>query len=161
VVSETETEATGTRVTVIVALPLLPSLVAVIVAVPVLTAVTTPVLETVATAVLSELQATARPANTLLFASSVVAAAVVVPPTAIGDAISETITKATGAGVTIIVDVPLSPSLVPVIVADPGARAVTTPVAGFTVATLVLLEAQVTARPSRRFPCKSLNSAAA
>jgi hypothetical protein len=144
-----------------VALPLLPSLVPVIVAAPVLIAVTTPALETVATAVLSELHAILRPANTLLLASSVVAEAVVVPPTAIDDAASETLTEATGTGVTVIVDVPLSPSLVPVIVAEPGVRAVTTPVVGFTVTTVALFEAQATGRASRRVPCASFSTAAA
>jgi hypothetical protein len=75
----TVTVATGIGVTVSVALPLLPSLVAVIAAVPAPTAVTRPVVGfTVATAVLSELQTTKRPLNTPPLASNVVAVACVV-----------------------------------------------------------------------------------
>ena len=58
---ETATLATGAGVIVISALPVLPSLVAVIVAVPTDTAETTPVLLTVATLGALEVQATLRP----------------------------------------------------------------------------------------------------
>jgi hypothetical protein len=78
VARETLTEATGTGAvdeTVIVALPLRPSLVAVISADPTATAVTTPAADTVAAALLLELQVTARPVRTLLLASRVVAVA--------------------------------------------------------------------------------------
>jgi hypothetical protein len=74
----TATLATGTGVTVRVALPLLPSLVAVIVALPAETADTRPVEETVATALLSELHTTPRPVSATPLASSVVAVANVV-----------------------------------------------------------------------------------
>jgi hypothetical protein len=57
--------ATGMGVTVIEAVPFFPSLVAVIVAVPTDTAVTTPVWLTVATTALFELHVTARPVRTL------------------------------------------------------------------------------------------------
>ena len=59
--------------TVIVAVPVFVSLVAVIVAVPAATAVTRPDAETVLIAVLLEPQVTTRPVRTLLFASRVVA----------------------------------------------------------------------------------------
>ena len=59
------TDATGTRLTVTPALPLLPSLVAVTVAEPAATAVTPPVPLTVATAVLLELHVMVRPASGL------------------------------------------------------------------------------------------------
>ena len=62
-------------VTESVALPVLPSLVAMICEVPTATAVTIPAVEIVAIAVLLELQATARPVSTLLLASRVVAVA--------------------------------------------------------------------------------------
>jgi hypothetical protein len=78
VAKETLTEATGTGAvdeTVIVALPLRPSLVAVISADPTATAVTRPAEDTVAAALLLELQVTARPVRTLLLASRVVAVA--------------------------------------------------------------------------------------
>lgn len=60
----TVTDATGTAVTVTVAVPLCPSLVAVIVAPPGATAVTVPLGATVATPVLLELQAIVRPVTT-------------------------------------------------------------------------------------------------
>jgi hypothetical protein len=59
--SETVTVATGASVTVMLALPVLPSLVAVMLAVPTAIPVTTPCGETMATVVLLELQVTARP----------------------------------------------------------------------------------------------------
>jgi hypothetical protein len=74
-VSDTVTVATGAGVTVIVALPLFPSLVAMMLVVPTAFAVTTPDASTVAMAVLPELQTTVRPVSGLLFESSVVAVA--------------------------------------------------------------------------------------
>src|SRR6266852_1910592 len=56
-----------------------------------------------------------------------------------------TLTDATGTGVTVIVAVPLCPSLVAVIVAVPAPTAVTRPLA-FTVATAALLLTHVTKR---------------
>ena len=75
VVGATVTEATGAggTVTVIAAVPLLPSLVAVTVAEPAATPVTTPLDDTVAMPVLELDHATARPVSTLLLASRVVA----------------------------------------------------------------------------------------
>jgi hypothetical protein len=75
---ETVTDATAEETTVTTADPLWPSLVAMIVAVPTLIAVTVataPVPLTVATAVLSDDQATARPVNVTPFASFIVAVA--------------------------------------------------------------------------------------
>jgi hypothetical protein len=73
---DTDTVATGTGVgalTVIAAEAVMPSLAAVIVALPEAIAVTRPDAETVLMAGLPELQVTARPVSTLLFASRVVA----------------------------------------------------------------------------------------
>src|SRR5881296_3320586 len=56
------------------------------------------------------------------------------------------------------VAVPLLPSLVAVIVADPGALAVTRPLA-FTPATAALLVTQVTTRPASGLPAESLATA--
>jgi hypothetical protein len=67
--SVTETLATGTRATETAADPLFPSLVAVMLQLPVPTAVTTPALFTVATAAALVDQTTERPVRTLLFAS--------------------------------------------------------------------------------------------
>jgi hypothetical protein len=55
---------------------------------------------------------------------------------------------------TVIADVPLMPSLVAVMVAEPDAMAVTSPEAE-TVATAVLLEPHVTVRPESRVPAAS------
>jgi len=145
-VGATVTDATGAWVTVMVALPVLPSLVALMLAVPTVTAVTTPCAETVATAVLLELHVTARPVRTLLFASRVVAVACDVPTAVIELGVSATVTDATGTGTTVIVEVPECPSLVAVMVAPPTAIPVTSP-EGLTVATAVLLEDQVMTRP--------------
>src|SRR5438105_11294626 len=62
----TVTAATGAGVTVSGALPVLPSLVATMFAVPELTADTTPADDTAATAVLSEVHVTMRPVSTRL-----------------------------------------------------------------------------------------------
>jgi hypothetical protein len=158
--AETATLATGAGVTVRGALPLLPSLVATMFAVPGLTAVTSPVVdETVATAVLSELQVIVRPVSVLPLASSVVAVACDVPTAVMVVGLRLTVTVATGAGLTVIVGVgaELTDSLVAVIVASPRPTAVT--VAGepfaLTVSTAVLLEAHVMTRPVRMLPFAS------
>ena len=69
-----------------------------------------------------------------------------------------TSTVATGTLVTVIDAVPLFPSLVAVIVADPGVAAETSPEL-LTVATAVLLLDQVTVRPESAAPFASLGVA--
>src|SRR6266480_3066989 len=69
-----------------------------------------------------------------------------------------TVTEATGTLVTVMADVPLCPSLVAVIVAEPAATLVTSPLAE-TVATAALLVAQVTVRPLRAVPFASFGVA--
>src|SRR5881397_4285703 len=92
----TVTEATGTFVTVMVAVPLLPSLVAMIVAEPAAAPVTRPLLLTVATAPLLVVQLTARPDSGLPLASLGVAVSCVVRPVdRLADA-GVTLTDATG-----------------------------------------------------------------
>jgi hypothetical protein len=71
------------------------------------------------------------------------------------------VTDATGAGVTVIVAVPLCPSLVAEIVAEPAATAVINPLVELTVATRALSEAQTIERPVRTDPFESLSTAAA
>ncbi|HKR09470.1 MAG TPA: hypothetical protein VJS39_09795 [Gemmatimonadaceae bacterium] len=154
----TVTDATAAGVTVRVALPVLPSLVAVIFAVPGATAVTTPVADTVAIAELSELQVIMRPDSTLPAPSRSVAVACEVPIADIEFGVSATETVATGATATLIEEVADLPSLVAVIVAEPAACAVTSPLAS-TDATLASLDDQVTARPVRTFPPPSRVSA--
>ena len=116
------TDATGTGVTVSVDCPVMPSLVAMMFAVPGATAMTTPVAgSTVATVSLLELQAMARPARTLLFASSVRRGSCRRP----GDdreAASVTVTDATGTCVTVSVACPVMPSLVATMFARPVRR---------------------------------------
>src|SRR5687767_4337930 len=141
------TSAAGGAVTVTAAVPLLPSLVAVMTALPGATAVTTPLGATVATLVLLELQATALPVNTLFDASRVVAVSGPVAPVCSESVPGATSTVATGTGDTVTAAVPLRPSLVAVIDTLPGATAVTTPAAE-TVAMPVLLELHATARPA-------------
>src|SRR4029077_6110584 len=151
------TEALG-GVTVMAEVPLRPSLVAVIVADPTATPVTSPLPLTVATAVLSLDHVTTRPDNGLPFASFGVAVSCTVAPcwTLAGGGV--TVTEATGTAVTVIAEVPLLPSDVAVIVAEPAATPVTSPLP-FTVATAVLLLAQVTTRPDSGLPFASIGVA--
>jgi hypothetical protein len=156
----TLTDATGAGVTVSVATPVLPSLVAVIIAGPSLTAVTTPLLDTVATALLLELQLNGRPVSRPPLASRVVAVACDVSTAVIVVGTRATVTEATETGTTVIVALPLLPSLVATISAVPGATAVTTPVAD-TVATPGSADDQTIARPVRTFPLPSRVTAVA
>jgi hypothetical protein len=130
------------------------SLVAVIVAVPGATAVTNPVDDTVATAVLLEPHVTTRSVTTVPTLSLTVAvrAKVCVTSSALLD--GATVTLPTGIFVTVIVEVPLFPSLAAVIVADPSPTPVTKP-ADVTVATVVAFEPHVTARPVSTPPIES------
>lgn len=156
----TETDATGAGAaagTVIADDPLLPSLVAVIVAVPAATPVTTPEAETLATPEELELQVTARPVRTVLFASRVTADSWTVAPICTDEEAGLTDTDATGAGAgagTVIVEVPVWPSLLAVMVAVPAETAVTTPDVE-TLAIALELELHVTTRPVRMLPFAS------
>jgi len=128
--STTLTDATGTAVMVSVALPVMPSLVAVIVLVPTealaLTAMA-PVAEMV-TLGLELAHVTGRPRRITPVAENVVAVAWVEPPITTDVAASETPTVATGATLTVTVAKPVRPSLVAIMSALPTATAVTTPV---------------------------------
>src|SRR2546425_8077706 len=124
-------------VTVIAAVPLWPSLVAVIVAVPPATPVASPLPLTVAAAVLLLAHVTVRPVSVFPAASLVTAASCAVPPTErVADA-GLTVTDATGTFVTVTTAVPLIVSLVAVIVAVPAATPVASPLP-LTVAAAVL-----------------------
>jgi len=92
----TVTEATGTTVTVMAAVPLLPSLVAVIVAPPATMPVTSPLPVTVATAVLLLDHVIERPVNGLPFESFAMAANWTVWPSVTLATAGLTITDATG-----------------------------------------------------------------
>ena len=110
---DTDTVATGTdagALTVIVALALLPSLVAVTCVEPAATAVTRPLELTVAIALLPLDQVTTRPVSTLLFASRVVAVTCTVAPglRVDDDGDTETVATGTGAGaVTVMLALPV------------------------------------------------------
>jgi hypothetical protein len=131
VAGETLTDATGTAETVRLAVPLFPSLVAMIVAEPAATPVTTPLDDTVAMPVLELNHVTARPVSTLLFASYAVAVSCAVCPTVTLGVAGETLTEATGTvtAVTVTVEVPEKLLLVAVMIAVPGLTALTSPVA--------------------------------
>ena len=94
----TSTDATGTLITVIAAVPLCPSLVAVIVAAPTTTPFTTPLPFTVATAVLLLDQVTTRPDSGLPVASLGVTVSCPVPPAATVTVAGLTVIDATGTG---------------------------------------------------------------
>src|SRR5207249_10334504 len=96
-VSELALQPGGRPCTVTVALPLCPSLVAVIVAATAATPVTTPLELTVATEVLPLDQDTARPGSGVPFASLGVAASCTVPLTWTDAAAGPTLTDPTGA----------------------------------------------------------------
>jgi hypothetical protein len=140
-----------------VALPVLPSLEAVICVVPELTAVTCPFEPTEAMPTFALDQATTRPVRTLLFASRVVGDSWTVPPIwrveVAGDTDTDATAIAAGALTVRAADAVL-PSLDAEIDAVPGATAETSPAAD-TTATLVLLLPQVTVRPESGFPLRS------
>src|SRR5439155_771427 len=154
----TSTVATGAFVTVIDEVPLFPSLVAVIVAGPGVTPETRPPLLTVAPDVLELDHVTVRPESGFPPASLGVAVSCTVWPACTEAVAGVTSTDATGTGVTVIVEVPLLPSLVAVIVADPGVIPETRPPL-LTVATDVLELDHVTVRPESGFPPASLGVA--
>src|SRR5207237_2598245 len=111
--------ATGTGVTVIDEVPLFPSLVAVIVAEPGVTPDTSPLLLTVATVVVELDHVTVRPESGFPPASFGVAVSCTVWPDCTEAEGGVTSTVATGTFVTVTDEVPLLPSLVAVIVAEP------------------------------------------
>ena len=140
------------------AVPLLPSLVAVMVTGPGDTAETKPVDETVAIAVFELAHATVRPVRGAPFASFGVAVNCTVWPTTTPAVAGVMSTVATGGTVTVTVAVPLLPSLVAVIVTVPAATPLTSPVHE-TVATAVFELAHVTVRPVTGAPFASFGVA--
>src|SRR6266498_5164468 len=159
-VTATEATGTGAAATVTAALPLCPSLVAVIVADPATFPVTSPLVLTVATAVLLLAQLTVRPVSVLPLASFGVAVSCAVCPAGMVAVAGLTATEATGTGaaVTVSAALPLCPSLVAVIVAEPAVRPVTSPLE-LTVAIEPLLLCQLTTRPERVLPLASFGVA--
>src|SRR3979409_1134249 len=120
VAGEIATEATGMVVTVRAAAPLLPSLVAVMVAEPDTTPVTWPLGFTVATLGLLLIHDTVRPVKVLPAESFGVAVSWTVCPICRLAVAGEIATEATGMVVTVRAAVPLLPSLVAVMVPKRG-----------------------------------------
>src|SRR5437867_644751 len=154
----TVTDATGTVDTVTAAVPLCPSLVAVIVAAPTAPPVTSPVADTVAIAAFELAQLTTRPLSGLPLASFGVAVSCLVPPPYRLGAVGLTVTDATGTFATVTLAVPLCPSLVAVIVAAPTATPLTSPETD-TVAIAAFALAHVTTRPVSALPAASFGVA--
>src|SRR5207249_6805256 len=135
-----------------------PSLVAVIVAVPGVTPDTSPLLLTVATAVLELDHVTVRPESAFPPASLGVPVSCTVWPACTDAEGGVTSTVATGTFVTVTDEVPLFPSLVAVIVAVPGVTPDTSPLL-LTVATAMLELDHVTVRPESGLPPASFGVA--
>src|SRR5436309_280396 len=142
-------------VTVMAAVPLFPSLVALIVMEPGATPLTRPLVLTVATAVLALDHVTVRPERGAPLASFGVAVSCTVWPACTDAEGGVTSTVATGTFVTLIDEVPFLPSLVAVIVAEPGVTPDTSPLL-LTVAAAVLELDHVTVRPESGVPPASL-----
>src|SRR6266850_1498781 len=134
----TVTVATGTGFTFTMAVPLFPSLLAVIITAPTATPWTRPLALTVATAALLVDHVTTRPLSAVPLLSLRVAASCTACPAMTEAGLGETDTDATGTMVTPTVAVPLLPSLVAVIVTAPAATPRTRPPA-LTVASAALL----------------------
>src|SRR5207245_11571859 len=149
----------GTTLTVTAAVPLCPSLVAVMVADPAATPVTSPLPLTVATPVLLLAHVTTRPVSVAPLASLGVAVSCAVCPAGMLAVAGVTATDATGTTLTVSAAVPLLPSLVAVMVAEPAATPVTSPLPS-TAATPAFLLAQVTTPPARAAPPATFGVAA-
>jgi hypothetical protein len=139
-------DATGPDVTVTDAVPIRLSLVAEIVDVPAAIPVTTPVGDTLATPLVPDDQLTTWPLRVFPAESLATAAKDFVCPTLTLPLVGNTVTEATGTGVTVTTTCAVFPSQVATIVADPGPTPVTTP-ASETVATLILLVDHKNVRP--------------
>jgi hypothetical protein len=131
----------GAAMIVIVAWPVLPSAVAVIVVVPALKAVTIPVPDTFAFVVSPLVQTTCLPVSALPETSRAIAESLTESPTVRVAVSGETTSEAIGITVTVISSFPLLSAVVAVIVTGPAALADTTP--ALTVATASLLLVQV------------------
>ena len=148
---ETEIDAGVGATTLKVSEPDFPSLVALITTVPDATAVTSPPVLTLAIAGFDEFHVITRPVSVLPSDDSAVATTCVDDPIVSVACGVDTATEATATGAMVINSVPDTPSLVAVIVTEPGAIPTTDPAAE-TVATFALLEVHVTTRPEATPP---------
>jgi acyl transferase domain-containing protein len=155
----TVTDPTGIAVTAMVAAAFLPSLVAVIVAVPTDIAVTIPLADTVATLGLSLAQLMARSASTFSAASLATALSCCVDPSTRLNEETSRRTDETGTGRTVNVALPVTPSLVAMMFVVPGDKALTTPLLD-TVATASSSELHTTPRPSALRPASKVEAVA-
>lgn len=155
----TLTDATGTRLTAIVAPAVFPSTVAVIVAEPGATAVTIPVVEMVATELALVAHDTDLPVSEPPAESVALADRFTVSPTYKLAVAGDTDTADTGTRETVSGRAADFPCAVAVIDAVPGAIPATTPVE-LTVATSASLDVHATLRPVRTFPAASLRDTA-
>src|SRR5204862_29688 len=145
-------------VTVMADGPLCPSLVAVIVAEPATTPLTSPLELTVATELSLLDHVIVRPVSGFPLASFGVAVSWTVWPTGRFADAGVTVTELTATPDTVMLEVPLCPSPVAVIVAEPDVPPATSPLPS-TLATDVLLLDHVTARPVSALPLASFGVA--
>jgi hypothetical protein len=157
-VGVTATEATGTELTVIEDGADFPSLAAVMIALPGTSAVTSPVLLTVATATLLLVNSTGRPVSTFPSASSVSAPSWTVCPTSRFWFGGVSLTLATGVGLTVTSAMAFFPTALAAMCTTPVATPVTTPELD-TVAIEGSALAQTTLIPVSVFPAASSTSA--
>jgi hypothetical protein len=150
----TDTDATGGGVTMTVAEPVIPSLAALIVAVPGLIPDTTPESDVVATSVFELCHVTTRPVSTAPLASLMTAVARVDWRVAIVDALKATVIDATGTLLMTRLALALCPSEVAVMLTVPTAKPRTTPESD-TLARSVSELFQVTTRSSSAVPAPS------
>ena len=146
--------ATGRGTTWTLARPVLPSLVAVTRAFPGASAVITPAAVTDATAGASLTKVTGRLVRTLPSLSVICVSNVSTEPTVSVETLGVSETAPAARARTMTVAVPTRPSLEAEIVADPGCKAMTLPVA-VTATAVTLLELQTTTRPSNTPPAAS------
>jgi hypothetical protein len=153
------TVATGTAVTVTAAVPTTRSTVAMIVALPGATAVTSPVADTVATAAALVVQATVRAVRVFPAVSLGVAVYCWVPPTARLAVLGVTVTAATGTAVTVTAAEPRSvkeplPVDAVMVTGPPSFMPLTSPEDETTAVSVSLLD-HLNVRPDTTLPLES------
>ena len=126
---------------------------------PTVTPITSPEPDTVATALFEELHVTTRPVNTAPEASRVVAESFTTANGVKDGDAGDTLTVATGGGVTVTIAEPSCPSLEATIVTGPPTVSAVTRPDDETVATAVFVDVHVTVRFARLLPWASFGCA--